>query len=334
MLQGSVALHLNAQAAPEGAAGAVSYHEVGCLYCVVLSLQSSSSVMLISLSMLMPQLSAFLDRVAIVLSGEAMTFRRKEIALHLKAQTVPEVAAVAIGNQEAGCLDHAALVLQGSNGAHSHELENVMPQLSVFLRRVAHQDSDVQKLENAHHTLFGQPGLQSQTLAGQQEVRFKVSCNLTVHCTVCLDCGVRWAHRSAWGSAYHYSLLPSCASHQCQMLPASILLAQAALIFFAGKEYAGRRCSTHLHFRTEKMDSNALRWLHTSIYDGHLVVTSGSSHAHLCSGHAAGDALLTLLHTLNCMAQADAAGLICAQRPLQQQGQQLVLGEVSHALRA
>ena len=89
-----------------------------------------------------------------------------------------------------------------------------------------------------------------------------------------------------------------------------------------------------LHFCTENMDSDALRQVQTSVCAGHLVVTSGSLHAHLCSGHAARDTRWALLHTLHCMAQADAVGLVCAQRPVQQQGQQLVLREVGHALRA
>ena len=60
VLQGNVTLHLNAQAAPEGAAGAVGHHEVSCLHCVVLALQSSNGVMLMSLGMLMPPCLPFL----------------------------------------------------------------------------------------------------------------------------------------------------------------------------------------------------------------------------------------------------------------------------------
>lgn len=67
VLQGSVALHLNAQAAPEGAAGAVGDHEVGCLNQVVLALRGSNSVMLMSLTMLMPQLSASFRCAALAL---------------------------------------------------------------------------------------------------------------------------------------------------------------------------------------------------------------------------------------------------------------------------
>lgn len=112
------------------------------------------------------------------------------------------------------------------------------------------------------------------------------------------------------------------------------LLAEAALILGANTESAGKHRVRHLHFCPEKMNSEALRWLHTSLCTGNMVMTGGSLHAHVCSGYAAGDALLVLLHTIHCMTQADAMGLVCAQRPFQQQGQQLVLGEVGYALRA
>lgn len=48
--------------------------------------------------------------------------------------------------------------------------------------------------------------------------------------------------------------------------------------------------------------------------------------------HSAGDAAWVLLKVLQAVAKPDGAGPRCPVRPVQQQGQQFMLGQVSHRL--